>query len=145
MQGRKVERITSRDLDGDGTIGPALTPREPMQVEVIERRETGRVKRMLYLDLGISDDQTPALGRGLTSDKPLSQGAWTGSGNPLSRSQFDRVRDNLIARGLARWVDPKARSQGTELTPAGRAVMRRIVEQSRASTWRGMARTVIPV
>ncbi|MCW4004959.1 MAG: hypothetical protein NWE95_13730 [Candidatus Bathyarchaeota archaeon] len=50
----------------------------------------------------------------------------TGSGRPLSQSEFRQLRDELIRRGFLHWRNPAEPRQGTELTAAGRHLFRQL-------------------
>jgi len=54
----------------------------------------------------------------------FSHASMAGPGKPLSRSEFESLRDAMIARGLAYWVNEHSTNQGCRLTHAGQAVMR---------------------
>ena len=118
----RIERATGVDIDQNGHIGEPKTVR----VELTYQDVNGKTRRQSYLPLDISETQLLALARGLTGGVALAQSAWTGKGNPLSRAEFDTVRNRLILSGLAEWVNPEHRAQGCVLTRAGQAVMRRI-------------------
>ena len=118
----EIERISGVDLDRDGEIG------EPwLRIEV-----AGEGNRLAYLDLPAEPEQLIALARGILNGVPLAESSWCGRGRPFSKAQFRVLRDELIARGLATWVNPRSRAQGVELTAAGRALMRRIVNMGGA-------------
>ena len=124
----RVERATGLDIDQNGHVGEPSV----VKVEITTRDNNGKVRRQSYLNLPISEVQLLALARGLTNGVALAQSAWIGKGGPLSRAEFDSVRDRLILYGLAEWVNPDARAQGCVMTRAGRAVMRRIAENAAA-------------
>lgn len=119
-----IERALGVDLNGDGRIGdepepPALPP---LRVEVMQ--EGGR--RGDFIDLPYPD-RLPELASGLLSGRrQFAQTAWTGAAGVFSRAEFDNLRGEFLRRGLARWKNPQAPAQGVELTPAGRAVLRKL-------------------
>ena len=119
-----IETITGHDLNNDGFVG---APPEP-QIVTIEITNPDN-NNLQYLQ--IPDDlfqKLPMIARMLKSGKPFSEGAMTGSGRPLSRAEFHRLRDVFFERGLARWRDEKYPTQGVELTPWGKSVMRQLYE-----------------
>ena len=118
----RVENATGLDIDKNGYVGEPKTVR----VEITVRDDNGHTRRQSFLNLPISEKQLDTLARGLSNGVALAQSSWIGKDRPLSRGDFDAVRDILIQGGLARWVNPDVRSQGSELTTAGKAVMRRI-------------------
>jgi len=125
----RLEDLTGWDLNQDGRIGREDPP-EPVRVEVIQ--DNGR--RVDFIDLPASQDQLVSLASGLITGIPLSENNWTGSGAPFSKREFHSIRDLLIRRGLARWINPRARAQGLELTGSGRSVMRRFASLAAAPT-----------
>ena len=122
----EVETLTGADLDRNGVVGkPEQSP--TVRVEIEERKPKGRGS-LSFVHLPCTPEQLETLARGALNGKPLSESAWTRKGRPFSRREFSKVRDELVERGLVRWVNPAAHAQGLELTLTGRAVFRRIVE-----------------
>ena len=115
-----VERLTGRDLDGDGQAG------EPQVIRV----EVTNGKQEVYLDLPGKPQALATLARGVLNGRSFAEDTWSGRGGLFSRSEFRQLRDTLIERGLAVWRNPNAKAQGVELTAAGRAVFRRLAELS---------------
>lgn len=50
----------------------------------------------------------------------------TGSGRPLSQSEFRQLRNELIRRGFLYWRNPAEPRQGVEFTAAGRHLFRQL-------------------
>jgi hypothetical protein len=115
-----IERVTGRDIDGDGEKGKPALP--PIQVEVTSGQ------KQVYLELPGKPEALAALARGVLAGRPMAEDSWSGRAGPFSRSEFRQIRDTLIERGLATWRNPDAKAQGCELTAAGRAVFRRLVD-----------------
>ncbi len=120
-----IERALGVDLNHDGVIGePELPPQpEPQSLRVELLQEGGR--RGDWIDLPFPD-KLPALAAGLLEGRQFTQTVWTGGGRLYSRAEFEAVRGEMLRRGLARWKNPQAPAQGAELTPAGRAVLRKL-------------------
>jgi len=118
----EIETVAGLDLNDDGIVGK---PEEPVRVEIQERQ--GRTLR--FVDLPAKPDQIARLAAGVLGGRSFSEASWTGRGRPFSRRQFARLRDEMIRRGLAMWVRPRAHAQGVELTAAGRAVFRRLADR----------------
>ena len=83
-----------------------------------------------FIDLPAGPEQLRKLADGLLSGRQFALSAWSGAGAPFSRSEFERLRDELIKRGLARWRNANAQAQGAELTLPGRAVLRRFSSEA---------------
>lgn len=115
----RIEELTGQDIDQDGYIGQP----EPAPIVRLELKE-GNATR--FIDLPATPEQLAVLAAGLVSGLPLGENHWTGESKPFSKSQFHALRDELLRRGLAEWVNPDARPQGVRLTGAGRAVIRRL-------------------
>lgn len=117
-----IERVLGVDLDGDGHIGaPVYNP--PPPVRVVLEQEQGRT--VDFIDLPYAD-RLPQLAAGLTEGRTFTAGTFN---HILHRTEFEVLRDELIRRNLARWKNERAHAQGAELTPAGKAVMRRLADQ----------------
>lgn len=56
-------------------------------------------------------------------DLDFSQAGLSGPGKPLSRSEFQAMRAELIGKGLAQWKN-RSKSQSTQLTPSGRGIVK---------------------
>lgn len=136
------ELATGADLDLDGAIGEPETDQNqpnptaqawpPAQLQPAPVRvvlETPDQRHTSIIDLPGKPDQVQALARGLLAGDPLTHAHWTGAGQPFSRAEFEQLRGELIRRGLATWRNQGNRANGAELTPAGRAVMRRLAGQ----------------
>jgi len=119
----KLEDLTGWDLNRDGQIGNRP---DPIRVEVIQQE--GR--QVDFIDLPASQEQLISLASGLMIGAPFAETHWTGERAPFSKGEFHQVRDTMIRRGLARWVNPRAHAQGMELTAPGRAVMRRFASMA---------------
>jgi hypothetical protein len=91
----------------------------------------------------IATDPTGAFKSGVWADFPVGRGvmvgaasyymkthrfshAMSGHGKPFTRGEYEAVRDEMIARGLAYWVRPGYSNQGVALTRAGEAFMKRL-------------------
>jgi len=128
-----VERVTRTDLDGDRHVGAPPAARPPVQVEVTQTRDDGRLAKMIFANLDISDEQLEQLARGLLDGKS-TVATWTGSGGAFSRGEFERARDELIRAGLLYWVNESAHAQGVGLTAVGRRFCHRVLADSRVRT-----------
>lgn len=119
----KLEDLTGWDLNRDGQVGSRP---EPIRVELIQQE--GR--QVDFIDLPASQDQLISLASGLLGRTPMAETHWTGEHRPFSKGEFHSVRDEMLRRGLLRWVNDHAHAQGMELTAPGRAVMRRFASMS---------------
>lgn len=118
-----IETLIGQDLNNDGVIGdpPKQTPLPPVRIML----ESDRGRHTEYIDLP-HPEKLPALAAGLLTGREFAQTTWTGSGQLLSRGEFDAIRDAMLKRGLAAWKNPEAHSKGCVLTAPGRAVCRRL-------------------
>lgn len=97
---------------------------QPVRVQLVQ--EIDGYQQGQFVDLPATVEQLSSLAQGLARGAPLSLAAWTGQGQAFSRHEFETLRLELLTRGLARWTSSRARAQGLELTPAGRAVFKRL-------------------
>lgn len=125
---RPLERIVNRDINGDGFIGQP--PRQVVRVEV--KSEDG--KRVQYADLPTSQEKMADFARGVLGGTPISERHWSGAGALFSQNEFREIRDLFIARGFMRWANPEYPQQGTELTPAGRSILKTFASDTTSPT-----------
>lgn len=122
-----IESFLGVDLNGDGYIGApqaaplALDP-SPIRVELVQ--DAGQHTSLI--DLPASPEQLQALVTGILRGKSFTLNAWLGT---FTRPEFETLRDVLIMRGLARWKNENVHHQGADLTPAGKAVFKRLAEE----------------
>lgn len=93
---------------------------ETVRIELVENE--GRTVK--FIDLPITQEQLARLAVGLLNGRPMSEASWTGGGNLFSRSEFARLRDTMLERGMLVWNSPNAKARGVSLTHAGMACMR---------------------
>ena len=96
-------------------------PPETVRVEVVHPNGED------WIDLP-SPEKLPQLAEGLVNGRTFSQAVWTGGAGIFTRSEFEALRSALLARGLAVYRNPQAPAQGIVLTAAGRAVMRKLLQ-----------------
>lgn len=72
---------------------------------------------------GVTADQLHTLAAGLAAGAPLSVSYWCGRNAAFSRSEFERMRQVLVDRGLVR-ARGRGPQQGFELTTGGRHAFR---------------------
>lgn len=114
-----VERITGRDLDRDGSIG---RPARPVRVEVVDRE--GRSMRWPAMPLG--EEKLRDLARAIVVTRsPYSRRALCRDRQVLTQNEYENLSRALLEAGLLRDLPGNNR----ELTPAGRAMMRQLLEE----------------
>jgi hypothetical protein len=121
----EIERITGKDLDGDGHTGRSVQKRgDPVTVEVVQRDERGRLRHIQWLHLPptVTDDTLTRLATAVLlngrefSRRKLPDGM-------LSPDQYSAVKDAMLKGGLLRYKG-KGEQAGVELTGPGRAFLR---------------------
>lgn len=118
-----VEKALGVDINLDGFIGDP--PPEETRTVRIELVQDGG-SRGDWIDLPTSPERLALLGDGLlNSGRTFNLSSWTGRGQPFTRREFEALRAALLERGLLVWRTPGSPAQGVELSPAGRAIMRR--------------------
>lgn len=134
-----IERSLGLDINRDGYTGepyqePERYTPEPVRIELVEQT-TGGGRQTSLIDLPVSQEQLIALADGLLSGSSFSESSWCGSGAPFSKSEFIRLRDEMLKRNLLTWRNPRAPAVGLMLTPGGKACMRYLssVKQERIS------------
>jgi len=124
---RTVERITQRDLDGDGRVAD-----RPVEVErrvsfnAVELSPTGRYLRSRRIDIPRGDERAVCeMAQGVVAGKPYTQRQWA---HLYTRDEFNDLRDKLITNGYAIWRDPNDHNLGVEILATGRALFRALAE-----------------
>ena len=118
------EAMVHVDLSPDDITQESEPDPERIRIDVVNLDET----QSDFLDLPATKEQLIDLAEGLQRGTPFTVGAWSGSRRPFSRSQFEALRGELLARGYIRWQNGRHHAQGIELTAKGRAVMRGLFE-----------------
>lgn len=121
-----IERVTGADLNGDNKIGDDPIDDEPQEksfkIEMTQRSDGG-VKQTQLFTLPTTPEKFTDLARGLVHGQAFSERRWSGSGALFSQAEFRTLRDEMIRRGLLRWIDERYPNQGVEITRPGRAVI----------------------
>ena len=96
------------------------------QVDVGYRTENGYNRRDI-VSFPVEPETMQVVARRILAGGTFSERAMAGEGRPLSgRDQFNTVRDELIARGLAYWKNEEHRNQGIEFNKVGLQVLRHL-------------------
>jgi hypothetical protein len=99
---------------------------EVVKIQVISQDPGGAFAAGIWADLPLTLELATQAARRVVATGAFSHASLAGPGRPLTRSQFETLRDEFIARGLAVWNNPGAHSQGVTLTAAGRATIKRL-------------------
>jgi hypothetical protein len=104
---------------------PGAPARDVVRVELTNPLDAGYQQTQL-IDLPTDRERLELLARGLLAGLPFSEAQWSGGQGIFTRSEFSQLRAELIKRGLASWNNPHTNARGAQLTPSGRAIMRRL-------------------
>ena len=119
--------------EGAQNIKPA-SEREPDRVYPLRVEVTQYNGHWVdYLDLPVTSDKMVSVCRLLANGGDFSHGGLSGPHRPLSRSEYEALRDEFIGRGLATWRNPHSHHQGVLLTHVGKAVARRIANNGKVT------------
>ena len=113
----EIERVSNLDLDRDGQTGPPVRP-PVTTVELVDRKR----KRIRYLDLPLDDQQLEELAREVL--KPGGKFNRQSVARVMSNDVYQIVIERLLDGGLLR-TRGEGVTTGVELTPSGRAWLRR--------------------
>ena len=111
----RVERLVGKDFDGDGVAGEP----EHLVVEVHKPGPYG--ENTDFLHLNVDRERFMEFVRGILSGEPVTVARWTGSGRTFRRGEFEKLRSELMERGILRWRG--TRNHGVEVTEEGREVL----------------------
>jgi len=119
-----IEKIVNHDLDGDGYVGEPPVPADDWKITL----ENERGNQQIHLIFPTEELRHKArlIAVLMANGTPFSEGALTGANRPLSRSEFNTMRDLLMLRGLMKWKDAEIHTLGVELTPPGRSTFRKL-------------------
>ena len=92
------------------------------QVRVELSADDGRT--MQFIDLPAEPEQLVALGSGVVQGLSFTEAQWCGTGAPFSRSQFVRLRGEMLRRGLLMWNSHNDNARGVRITGKGMALCR---------------------
>lgn len=112
---------------------PAPTPAKvyaaetPFRVQITATDPSGAFGRGTFLDLHIDEITLLAVARRLATGTSFSHAGLAGPGRPLSRAQYECLRDEFVSRGLLYWNNP-AHNTGVGMTLAGKRFFQRILE-----------------
>lgn len=127
----KLELLTGLDLDNSGAVGdekPVATS-EPQTVKVtLNRISADGHFSGEYFDLPGTMEQMKLLADGLLNGAPFTTREWTGDGKVYSAEGFQKLRKEMLRRGLIELASEKDARQGYVLTDDGSQFMANILE-----------------
>ena len=124
----KVEEWSGLDLNRDKQVGKPDKPGPPPTVRVDVTDSSSGDGIYKSFDLPCDPKRLRVFAQRVLSGVSTAQGGWTGKDGLFSRSEYERLRDELMLRELAVWNNPAAPAQGWALKAVGRVVMRGVLE-----------------
>ena len=94
-------------------------PAESTRVEIVANDPSGQFSAGRFADLPVTLDQLIAISRRIDSGVSFSHAGLAGPGRPLSRAEFESLRDKMIVDKLCYWINPASHAQGVGLTRGG--------------------------
>jgi hypothetical protein len=107
---------------------PTVEYPQVTRIEVISQDPQGAFMAGVWCDIDLPPEQVSQAARRVRDTGSFSHATLAGPGRPLTRSEYETLRDAFISRGLVTWINPGAHAQGLTLTAAGRAAVRRLAE-----------------
>ena len=117
-----IEKVTQRDINGDGVVGEPKYPE--MKVEV--KREGGQQLSFFGLPF---PDRAFRFVRATLNGQSNAERSWRGEDLLLTESEYDLLRDTLIKNGLAQWKNPEHHTLGWDYTEEGRGILSDLLKQ----------------
>ena len=111
---------------------PTLPKQQTTKIQIVGDSSSFQAGR--WLDLPVSQATITQVAKRLDAGGTFGSASLAGPGKPLTRGEFENLRDEFIKRGLAYWRDPAHHAQGCELTKSGQAVIRYFLPQNGRST-----------
>lgn len=123
-----IERISGRDIDGDGRIGPDPEPVAPPpqihRVEVTEQRPGQFHRQYFDLPAGIDYDKMKAIATAINlPGGSFSRPYLCATKGLLTQTEYNQLRQRFLAAGMV-----ITSSNKTELTGSGRAMVKSYLE-----------------
>ena len=100
--------------------------RKPVEIYLTSGSHAFPKGEIIVLPKEIEISQLVETGKLLVSNGYSFATSISGSGMPLSRPQYEALRDLLIAKGLAKWKSEKSHQLGCELTTPGKALFKQL-------------------
>lgn len=116
---------------------------ETTKVEIVAADPAGVYKSGVWADFPVDKGVLVGAARYYAKTRQFSH-AISGPGKPLTRNQFEAIRDEMLVRGLAYWRSPGSHNQGVALTRAGNAFLMRLAQQGAAQAHTGTHTPVRP-
>jgi hypothetical protein len=119
----QIEKLIGHDLNQDGFVGEPLAPSEPWRI-ILEKEDGSQ----MWLNFDSEEQRQKAMLVAVLvkNGTPFSEGALTGTNRPLSRTEFNNLRDLFMARGLCLWQNPEVHTLGIKWTPYGKSMINRL-------------------
>lgn len=116
----QVERYQREPVE---SAAPTTKPTEISVRLAVSDRQSVR-----YAHLPIEHEKLKTVARGLLGGRSFAVSTWCGNGKPLSRSQFETLREWLLSNGYAQWRDGANRQLGIDFTARGQALLKGLSE-----------------
>lgn len=101
---------------------------EVLRLQVMTHDLESAYGRGVWASLPIDRETLIEIAIKLAGGASFSHASLVGKYRPLSRAQYEAVRDEFLARGLVYWNSPHSRNQGLSMSRAGVAAMKRLAE-----------------
>lgn len=126
-----LANVERREIAPPPPAQPAPVALDP--VELALRPVKLRIDRDNGADFIKLPFDTPTLRRvalSLKAGKPFTVNGMTGAGAPLSRAEYNSLRDAMLDHGFIAWKDAANRNQGVEFTAEGDALLDEIIAKT---------------
>jgi len=102
---------------------------EPQPMKIMIAETEGNYSKGVWLEIpGIAPEVLAEVAELVLAGHNFSMGSMSGRYKPLSRNQYEAMRDRLIESGALSWASDKSHSQGVTITKPGLALFRCIAQ-----------------
>ena len=123
--------MTRRVIKGQSAEMPQEFTELPPREDVLILKREDRPNHQAYLPIAQElRRKLPAVAHRIMNGTPFSESAMTGTGRPLTRSEFQMLRDIFLQQQLCAWKDPEHHTLGVRFTGYGRSFLRQEAERS---------------
>jgi hypothetical protein len=113
------------------------------RVQVVSTDHTGAFIKAVNCEFSLEEDLLQQAAKRVQDTGSFSHASLSGPGKPLTRNEFEAMRDEFISRGLAYWAHPRSHNRGVALTVAGKRTIARLANPNPPTTEGGPKLTKI--
>jgi len=124
LMNRYLAIIAGDQVNNDVNLKPSKIYPTSTRVEIISRDPANEFSAGKFSDLPVDLPTLIKVAKWIDNGADFSMAGLSGRYRPLTRSQFESLRDRMIKDGLCYWINPDHHAQGCKLTRGGENMVR---------------------